>query len=187
MNLREAKQELREHGYILEKKEQLDEGVLEEVGIWLLGSITIGVVCGIFESRLKSGLNGLRLLLLKGDHKKCLKIIERNKDEIAAEIKDKLLAKKKIKNAIQNGELTKKLVKNSIVREFRSLVDKQYNSKGLQNVYDKWRKRDRARIGLYEPDYSLEGAQNSVRMREITDALTDIVYDAIKDIQLEQE
>lgn len=65
------------------------------------------------------------------------KIIENNKAEIAAEIaeiaeiKDKLLANPEITDAIEKGELTKKLVKNSIEREFRGLIAKQYNSLGL--------------------------------------------------------
>lgn len=50
------------------------------------------------------------------------------KAEIAAEIaeiKDKLLANPEITDAIEKGELTKKLVKNSIEREFRGLIAKQ--------------------------------------------------------------
>ena len=63
------------------------------------------------------GLKGLLSLLIEG------------KAEIAeiAEIKDKLLANPEITDAIEKGELTKKLVKNSIEREFRGLIAKQYN------------------------------------------------------------
>lgn len=116
--LREAKQELREHGYILEKKEQLDEGVLAIAGGVALGLLALKVVGKIVGF----GLKGLLSLLIEG-----------NKAEIAAEIaeiaeiKDKLLANPEITDAIEKGELTKKLVKNSIEREFRSLIAKQYN------------------------------------------------------------
>ena len=183
MNLREAKQELREHGYILEKKEQLDEGVLAIAGGVALGLLALKVVGKIFGA----GLKGLISLLVEGNHRACLMIIEKNKAEIAAEIKDKLLANPEITDAIQNGELTKKLVKNSIEREFRGLLAKQYNSKGLQNAYNQWRERDFKSRGWHGGTNGLEGAlDNSLKMSEITDALADVVYDAIKDIQIEQ-
>ena len=180
MNLREAKQELREHGYILEKKEQLDESVLAIAGGVALGLLALKVVGKIFGA----GLKGLISLLIEGNHKVCLKIIEQNKAEIAAELKDKLLANPEITDAIENGELTKKLVKNSIEREFRGLIAKQYNSRGLQNAYNQWRVKSR---GWNGGTGGLEGAlDNSIKMSEITEALADVVYDVIKDIEIEQ-
>lgn len=83
-----------------------------------LGLLALKVVGKIVEF----GLKGLLSLLIEG------------KAEIAAEIaeiKDKLLANPEITDAIEKGELTKKLVKNSIEREFRGLIAKQYNSLGL--------------------------------------------------------
>lgn len=93
----------------------------------------------------------------------------------------------KTTDTIENGELTKKLVKNSIEREFRGLIAKQYNSKGLQNAYNQWRERDFKSRGWHGGTNGLEGAlDNSSKMSEITEALADVVYDAIKDIQIEQ-
>ena len=183
MNLREAKQELREHGYILEKKEQLDEGVLTIAGGVALGLLALKVVGKIVGF----GLKGLLSLLIEGNHGACLKIIEQNKAEIAAEIKDKLMENPEITDAIENGELTKKLVKNSIEKEFRGLIAKQYNSKGLQNAYNTWHDRDMKAHGWRGGTNGLEGSlDNRLKMNEITDALADVVYDAIKDIQIEQ-
>lgn len=93
------------------------------VALGLLALKVVGKIVGF-------GLKGLLSLLIEGNHKTCLKIIENNKAEIAAEIaeiKDKLLANPEITDAIEKGELTKKLVKNSIEREFRGLIAKQYN------------------------------------------------------------
>lgn len=131
------------------------------VALGLLALKVVGKIVGF-------GLKGLLSLLIEGNHKTCLKIIENNKAEIAAEIKDKLLANPEITDAIEKGELTKKLVKNSIEREFRGLIAKQYNSLGLHG-------------GTIN-----RALDNSIKMSEITEALTDVVYDVIKDIQIEQ-
>ena len=80
---------LREHGYILEKKEQLDEGVLAIAGGVALGLLALKVVGKIVGF----GLKGLLSLLIEG------------KAEIASEIaviKDKLLANPEITDAIVN-------------------------------------------------------------------------------------
>lgn len=85
------------------------------MALGLLALKVVGKIVGF-------GLKGLLSLLIEG------------KAEIAAEIaviKDKLLANPEITDAIEKGELTKKLVKNSIEREFRGLIAKQYNSLGL--------------------------------------------------------
>lgn len=180
MNLREAKQELRKHGYILEKKEQLDESVLAIAGGVALGLLALKVVGKIAGF----GLKGLLSVLIEGNHKACLKIIEQNKVEIADEIKDKLMENPEIIEAIEEGQFSKQTVKNSIEEEFRGLMHKTYNSKALQNTYDKWYDRDMKahgwRGGTSNP------RDNTIKKSEIIDALTDVVYDAMKDIQIEQ-
>lgn len=183
MNLREAKQELREHGYILEKKEQLDEGVLAIAGGVALGLLALKVVGKIVGY----GLKGLLSLLIEGNHKACLIIIEKNKAEIADEIKDKLMENPEVIDAIEEGQFSKQTVKNSIEQEFRGLIAKQYNSKGLQNAYDQWHDRDMKAHGWRGGSGGLSGSlDNRIKMNEIIDALTDIVYEAMKDIQIEQ-
>lgn len=183
MNLREAKQELREHGYILEKKEQLDEGVLAIAGGVALGLLALKVVGKIFGA----GLKGLLSLLIEGNHKACLKIIEQNKAEIADEIKDKLMENPEVIDAIEEGQFSKQTVKNSIEKEFRGLISKQYNSKALQNTYDQWHDRDMKAHGFGGGTGGFHGSlDNRIKMNEIIDALTDIVYEAMKDIQIEQ-
>ena len=57
----------------------------------------------------------------------------------------------------------------------------------LENAYNQWRERDFKSRGWHGGTNGLEGAlDNSSKMNEITEALADVVYDAIKDIQIEQ-
>ena len=71
------------------------------MALGLLALKVVGKIVGF-------GLKGLLSLLIEGNHKTCLKIIENNKAEIAAEIaviaviKDKLLANPEITDAIVN-------------------------------------------------------------------------------------
>lgn len=88
------------------------------MALGLLALKVVGKIVGF-------GLKGLLSLLIEGKAEIAAAISE------IAEIKDKLLANPEITDAIEKGELTKKLVKNSIEREFRGLIAKQYNSLGL--------------------------------------------------------
>lgn len=83
MDLNEAQEILKKAGYLLEDNQELNEGVLTIAAGVALGALALKV----FGKVLGVGLKGLTGVLIQANHQAILKVIDRDKDIISAELK----------------------------------------------------------------------------------------------------
>ena len=182
MNLLEAKHILRENGFTLEQKKQLNEGALTiaaGVALGLIALKTVGSVIGV-------GLQGLVGLIKKANHKVIMKQLDIDRDAIGEELKEQLMNDAEVAKLIETKEFTKEMIRSYIKESTKKLFQPEYKSKGLKL----------ATTDVHDRDFRLRGFNGGVhniddifdyheKMDEIINKLTDITYDAIYEIKEE--
>ena len=182
MRLDEAKQILKNNGYILEKT-QLDEGVLTVaagVAIGLVALRVVGKVLGI-------GLKGLSSLAKSTNHKVIMKVLDRDSKIIGEELKEQLMNDDKIAEFIETKTITKKMIKDYIEQSTRKLIQPEYKYNALRMATDDVHDRQLKMRGFRGGRANDIGTviEYHEKMNEIIDKLADITYDAIYEIKEE--
>ena len=118
MRLEEAKEYLNSKGYILEENQELNEGVLT-----IAAGVTLGLISlKVFGKVLGVGLKGLVNVLTQANHLAILKVIDRDKDIIAAELKEYMMSDEEVSELIENKSITVKQIQEWIEKSSNKLI-----------------------------------------------------------------
>ena len=183
MELKEAKEYLNSKGYILEENQELNEGVLTIAGGVALGLIALKV----FGKVLGVGLKGLVNVLTQANHLAILKVIDRDKDIIAAELKEYMLADEEVSELIENKSITVKQIQNWIEKSSNKLIQPEYKANGLKMANNELHDRQlKSRGWKGGVSGGLKGHfDNYEKISEISSKLAQVVYDTIYEVKNE--
>ena len=183
MNLNEAKEYLNSKGYILEDNKELNEGILTIAGGVALGLLALKVVGKV----LGVGLKGLSSILTQTNHQVILKVIDRDKDIISAELKEYMMSDEEIAELIENKSITVKQIQEWIERSSNKLIQPEFKANGLRMANDDMHTRQLKSRGFSGGISGGIGAhlENSQKLHEISDKLAKVVYDTIYEVKNE--
>lgn len=183
MKLDEAKQILKDEGYIIESPKDLDEGVLTIAAGVALGALALKV----FGKVLGVGLRGLANVLTQANHQAILKVIDRDKAIISAELKEYMMTDENIAELIENKSITEKQIKDWIESSSNRLIQPEFKSNGLRMANDDMHNRQlKARGWKGGVSGGLSGHfDNREKISEISSKLAKVVYDAIYEVKNE--
>lgn len=184
MELKEAKEYLNSKGYILEENQELNEGVLTIAGGVALGLIALKVVGKV----LGVGLKGLANFLTQANHLGILKILDRDKDIIASELKEYMLADPEVAELIENKSITVNQIKNWIEKSSNKLIQPEFKANGLRlannELHDRQLKSRGWKGGV---NGGIKGhLDNYEKISELSSKLAQIVYDTIYEVKNEE-
>ena len=183
MKLNEAKEYLNSKGYILEDNQELNEGVLTIAAGVALGFIALKV----FGKVLGVGLKGLVNVLTQANHLAILKVIDRDKDIIASELKEYMMADEEVAELIENKSITVKQIKEWIEKSSNKLIQPEFKANGLKmantELHDRQLKSRGWKGGV---SGGLRGHfDNYEKISEISSKLAQVVYDTIYEVKNE--
>lgn len=183
MELKEAKNYLNSKGYILEDNQELNEGILTVAGGVALGLIALKV----FGKVLGVGLKGLVSVLTQANHLAILKVIDRDKDIIAAELKEYMMSDAEVAELIENKSITVKQIQEWIEKSSNKLIQPEFKANGLKmannDLHDRQLKSRGWKGGV---GGGLRGhLDNYEKIREISSKLAQVVYDTIYKVKNE--
>lgn len=183
MKLNEAKEYLNSKGYILEENQELNEGVLTIAAGVTLGLIALKVVGKV----LGVGLKGLVSVLTQANHLAILKVIDRDKDIIAAELKEYMMSDAEVSELIENKSITVKQIQEWIEKSSNKLIQPEFKANGLKmannDLHDRQLKSRGWKGGV---GGGIRGhLDNHEKIREISSKLAQVVYDTIYEVKNE--
>ena len=183
MEIKEAKDYLNSKDFILEDNQELNEGVLTIAGGVALGLIALKV----FGKVLGVGLKGLVNVLTQANHLAILKVIDRDKDIIASELKEYMLADAEVAELIENKSITVKQIQNWIEKSSNKLIQPEYKANGLKMANNELHDRQlKSRGWKGGVSGGLKGHfDNYEKISEISSKLAQIVYDTIYEVKNE--
>lgn len=183
MELKEAKEYLNSKGYILEENQELNEGVLTIAGGVALGLIALKV----FGKVLGVGLKGLVNVLTQANHLAILKVIDRDKDIIASELKEYMMSDAEVSELIENKSITVKQIQEWIEKSSNKLIQPEYKANGLKMANNELHDRQlKSRGWKGGVSGGLKGHfDNYEKIREISSKLAQVVYDTIYEVKNE--
>lgn len=183
MELKEAKEILNENGYILEDNQELNEGVLTIAAGVALGALALKV----FGKVLGVGLKGLAGVLMQANHQAILKVIDRDKDIISAELKEYMMTDEEIAELIENKSITVKQIQDWIEKSSNKLIQPEFKANGLRIANDDMHNRQlKARGWKGGVGGGISGhLDNYEKIREISSKLAKVVYDTIYEVKNE--
>ena len=183
MRLKEAKEYLNSKGYILEENQELNEGVLTIAAGVTLGLIALKVVGKV----LGVGLKGLANVLTQANHLAILKVIDRDKDIIAAELKEYMMADAEVSELIENKSITVKQIQEWIEKSSNKLIQPEFKANGLKMANNELHDRQlKSRGWKGGVSGGLKGHfDNHEKIREISSKLAQVVYDTIYEVKNE--
>ena len=183
MKLKEAKEYLNSKGYILEENQELNEGVLTIAAGVTLGLIALKVVGKV----LGVGLKGLSNVLTQANHLAILKVIDRDKDIIAAELKEYMMSDAEVSELIENKSITVKQIQEWIEKSSNKLIQPEFKANGLKMANNELHDRQlKSRGWKGGVSGGLKGHfDNHEKIREISSKLAQLVYDTIYEVKNE--
>jgi hypothetical protein len=183
MELKEAKEYLNSKGYILEENQELNEGVLTIAAGVTLGLIALKVVGKV----LGVGLKGLANVLTQANHLAILKVIDRDKDIIAAELKEYMMSDAEVSELIENKSITVKQIQEWIEKSSNKLIQPEFKANGLKMANNELHDRQlKSRGWKGGVSGGLKGHfDNHEKIREISSKLAQVVYDTIYEVKNE--
>ena len=183
MELKEAQEYLNSKGYILEENQELNEGVLTIAAGVTLGLIALKVVGKV----LGVGLKGLANVLTQANHLAILKVIDRDKDIIAAELKEYMMSDSEVSELIENKSITVKQIQEWIEKSSNKLIQPEFKANGLKMANNELHDRQlKSRGWKGGVSGGLKGHfDNHEKIREISSKLAQVVYDTIYEVKNE--
>ena len=183
MRIEEAKEYLNSKGYILEENQELNEGVLTIAAGVTLGLIALKVVGKV----LGVGLKGLANVLTQANHLAILKVIDRDKDIIAAELKEYMMADAEVSELIENKSITVKQIQEWIEKSSNKLIQPEFKANGLKMANNELHDRQlKSRGWKGGVSGGLKGHfDNHEKIRDISSKLAQVVYDTIYEVKNE--
>ncbi len=183
MRIEEAKEYLNSKGYILEENQELNEGVLTIAAGVTLGLIALKVVGKV----LGVGLKGLANVLTQANHLAILKVIDRDKDIIAAELKEYMMADAEVSELIENKSITVKQIQEWIEKSSNKLIQPEFKANGLKMANNELHDRQlKSRGWKGGVSGGIKGHfDNHEKIREISSKLAQVVYDTIYEVKNE--
>jgi hypothetical protein len=183
MRIEEAKEYLNSKGYILEENQELNEGVLTIAAGVTLGLIALKVVGKV----LGVGLKGLANVLTQANHLAILKVIDRDKDIIAAELKEYMMSDAEVSELIENKSITVKQIQEWIEKSSNKLIQPEFKANGLKMANNELHDRQlKSRGWKGGVSGGLKGHfDNHEKIREISSKLAQVVYDTIYEVKNE--
>jgi predicted DNA-binding protein YlxM (UPF0122 family) len=183
MRLEEAKEYLNSKGYILEENQELNEGVLT-----IAAGVTLGLIAlKVFGKVLGVGLKGLVSVLTQANHLAILKVIDRDKDIIASELKEYMMADASVSELIENKSITVKQIQEWIEKSSNKLIQPEFKANGLKMANNELHDRQlKSRGWKGGVSGGLKGHfDNHEKIREISSKLAQVVYDTIYEVKNE--
>jgi hypothetical protein len=183
MLISEAKEILKENGFILEENQELNEGVLTIAAGVTLGLIALKVVGKV----LGVGLKGLASVLTQSNHLAILKVIDRDKDVIASELKEYMMSDAEVSELIENKSITVKQIQEWIEKSSNKLIQPEFKANGLKMANNELHDRQlKSRGWKGGVSGGLKGHfDNYEKIREISSKLAQVVYDTIYEVKNE--
>lgn len=191
MKLNEAKQILNKNGYKLIKENELNEDVFTVaagVAIGILALKALKTVCGIGKTVLQAVAEGCDLAVTKN----IPLMIEKNKVEIAEEIKNSImndgLYGEEVRNDLENKTITKEKIKTVLKKQLHMSIlgHQKFTNKTLDLAADKYHQRKLRIQGFSGGSDSYSDVKESQELSEmIIDKLTDVTYETIMDVKQE--
>lgn len=184
MQLNEAKEFLNSKGYILEENQELNEGVLTIAAGVTLGLIALKVVGKV----LGVGLKGLVSVLTQANHLGILKVIDRDKDIIAAELKEYMMSDASVAELIENKSITVKQIQEWIEKSSNKLIQPEFKANGLKMANNELHDRQlKSRGWKGGVSGGISGhLDNHEKIRDISSKLAKVVYDTIYEVKNEE-